>query len=239
MEPAAISAPQTLTARLTWQTPEGESREQLLGQGAIVIGRGEENDIFVIDEFMSRRHAEIRLEGETYFVTDLGSANGTRLNKQRLNESKSLQDGDVIKLGQVEFRFIQPKHPSPPPPPERLSPEELPKRPTLIIAEPDVLPYLEIGSELQRGFQFKLVKDKISIGRSSRGQQWDLMLHDRAVSRPQAQIEHLPEGFVLTDLQSANGTLVNGQEITAPYILKEGDAITFGEVVLVFHSGSG
>jgi ABC transport system ATP-binding/permease protein len=96
-----------------------------------------------------------------------------------------------------------------------------------------------VCSGLQRGYHFKLVKDKVMIGRSGRGQQWDLMLQDRAVSRPQAQIARTPEGYVLTDLNSANGTLVNGKEITAPHVLKEGDVITFGETAIVFRIGSG
>ena len=101
------------------------------------------------------------------------------------------------------------------------------------------MPHLEVGSGPQRTVRFDLVKDKTVIGRAGRGQQWDVVLQDRAVSRPHAQITREAEGFVLTDLDSANGTLVNGEAIFEPHTLSDGDAITFGEAVVIFRAGTG
>ncbi len=99
------------------------------------------------------------------------------------------------------------------------------------------LPYIEVQSGPQKGVRFELAKSKTTVGRRDRTRQWDIILQDRAVSRPQAEIEREANGFLLTDSSSVNGTLVNGREISQPHLLKEGDAITFGETILIFHTG--
>ena len=75
--------------------------------GRAVIGRGETADVRVDDVTISRRHAEIRPDGERWEVADLGSANGTLLNDDRLSAPVWLNDGDRITLGQVVLRFAQ------------------------------------------------------------------------------------------------------------------------------------
>jgi pSer/pThr/pTyr-binding forkhead associated (FHA) protein len=218
--------------RLTWLTPDGKTQEQVLDQGTIVIGRGGDCDIRTQDLLVSRHHARISSDGTSFLVTDLGSNNGTFVNNKRLEAAQTLQDGDILRIGGMKFNFIRP---APPPPPV----EEATIEKTLVTPAPAVTPNLEIASGPGEKTHLELVKEKMTIGRAGRGQQWDLMLQDRAVSRPQAQITCQAEGFVLTDLGSANGTLVNGVEISSPYVLKDGDAITFGETVLVFHAGAG
>ncbi len=72
-----------------------------------VIGRGQQADIQVIDEGISRRHAEIVHEGENIFIKDLGSTNGTYCNGDRINIHQ-LSDGDKIQVGSttiLKFTF--------------------------------------------------------------------------------------------------------------------------------------
>jgi pSer/pThr/pTyr-binding forkhead associated (FHA) protein len=212
--------------RLTWQTLEGESQERVLDKGKVIIGRMPEGcDICIADYYASRHHAEISFDGKNYLVRDLGSANGTFLNDQRLEAPQVLQDGDLVKVGRVVFYFERPASPAPS------------EFDTLELAAPAVIPYLEICSGGGKQSRFELINNKVTIGRAGGGKQWDLTLQDRAVSRPQAQIACQDDGYLLTDLGSANGTLVNGTEISAPHLLKDGDAIVFGETVLVFHAG--
>ena len=66
--------------------------------------RSKESDIRVSDPNVSRRHAEIRQEGSTYWVVDLGSTNGISVNGRNLKRSK-LDDGDRITLGSTEVVF--------------------------------------------------------------------------------------------------------------------------------------
>ncbi|MCU1282727.1 MAG: hypothetical protein JWM53_6273 [bacterium] len=72
-----------------------------------VIGRGQQADIQVIDEGISRRHAEIVHEGEKIVIRDLGSTNGTYCNGDKIGEHQ-LSDGDKIQVGSttiLKFTF--------------------------------------------------------------------------------------------------------------------------------------
>ena len=72
-----------------------------------VIGRGQQADIQVIDEGISRRHAEIVHQGDTIVIRDLGSTNGTYCNGDKIGEHQ-LSDGDKIQVGSttiLKFTF--------------------------------------------------------------------------------------------------------------------------------------
>jgi pSer/pThr/pTyr-binding forkhead associated (FHA) protein len=69
----------------------------------IMIGRGEECDIALPDRQVSRLHARIEWQGDSYYLVDLGSKNGTHLNGQEVRDTPaSLHDGDEI---QIALRF--------------------------------------------------------------------------------------------------------------------------------------
>lgn len=68
-------------------------------------GRHPESDIFLDDITVSRRHAEIAREGGGYVVRDVGSLNGTYLNRERV-ESAPLTDGDELQIGTFKLVFL-------------------------------------------------------------------------------------------------------------------------------------
>jgi hypothetical protein len=70
----------------------------------VVLGRSREADVRVPDESISRRHAEIRHEDGEYWLVDLGSMNGSRVNGKRVDRER-LGDGDRITLGSTEIVF--------------------------------------------------------------------------------------------------------------------------------------
>jgi DNA-binding NtrC family response regulator/pSer/pThr/pTyr-binding forkhead associated (FHA) protein len=72
---------------------------------AVVVGRGEEVDLRVGDASVSRRHAELRREGATLTVADLGSHNGTRVNGERLTAPRQLEPGDIVLVGAVPIVY--------------------------------------------------------------------------------------------------------------------------------------
>ena len=71
-----------------------------------MIGRSKDTDIQVADPNASRRHAEIRQEGATYWIVDLDSTNGLEVNGRRLKRAK-LADGDTVTLGSTDVTFSQ------------------------------------------------------------------------------------------------------------------------------------
>jgi hypothetical protein len=79
---------------------------------------------------------------------------------------------------------------------------------------------------------FSLAKPVVALGRLPES---DVVVDDPGASRQHARIAHASGGFVLTDLGSTNGTLVNDEPIRE-HTLHDGDRITIGETVLEFRS---
>ena len=69
------------------------------------IGRHPESDIFLDDITVSRRHAEIRRGGNGFTLNDVGSLNGTYVNRERVEEAR-LRSGDEIQIGKFKLVFI-------------------------------------------------------------------------------------------------------------------------------------
>ena len=67
------------------------------------IGRSPDNDIVLSDAKVSRHHAVIADDGRTILITDLGSANGVRVRRKRIDPSAELREGDRIRIGDEEF----------------------------------------------------------------------------------------------------------------------------------------
>jgi hypothetical protein len=75
-------------------------------QRRVVIGRSRDCDIQLADSNVSRRHAELRQEGASYWIVDLGSTNGMEVNGKRVKRAK-LRSGDTITLGSTEVTFTR------------------------------------------------------------------------------------------------------------------------------------
>jgi hypothetical protein len=69
------------------------------------IGRHPDSDIFLDDVTVSRRHAEFRRSGEDFTVSDVGSLNGTYVNRDRIDEV-TLKDGDEVQIGKYRLVFF-------------------------------------------------------------------------------------------------------------------------------------
>jgi hypothetical protein len=75
-------------------------------QPRIVIGRSRDCDVQLADSNVSRRHAELRQEGASYWIVDLGSTNGIEVNGKRVKRAK-LRSGDTITLGSTDVTFAR------------------------------------------------------------------------------------------------------------------------------------
>jgi len=81
----------------------GERKERLFSKFPISIGRLPDNDIVIIDEFVSRKHCKIIAEGESIVLEDLNSTNGSVLNDELVVESALLNDKDVLQIGKFQL----------------------------------------------------------------------------------------------------------------------------------------
>lgn len=81
----------------------GEVFEQIGAR--TLIGRSPECDVFLDDVTVSRRHAELLREGEQVVIRDLGSLNGTFVNRRRIEEAV-LEDDDELQIGKYRLTFL-------------------------------------------------------------------------------------------------------------------------------------
>ncbi|HYK00576.1 MAG TPA: FHA domain-containing protein [Thermoanaerobaculia bacterium] len=79
---------------------------------------------------------------------------------------------------------------------------------------------------------YPLLESEYTIGRSS---SHSISIPDGSVSSNHARILRTDKGFVLEDLQSRNGTFVNGEKLTEPRLLVDGDLIRVGKIIMTFN----
>jgi pSer/pThr/pTyr-binding forkhead associated (FHA) protein len=75
-----------------------------LTRDRMVVGRQEGSDVMLADAGASRRHAELRHDGDRWIITDLGSTNGTLVNERAVGE-RALEEGDRITIGRTVLEF--------------------------------------------------------------------------------------------------------------------------------------
>jgi len=78
-----------------------------LEPGLLVIGRALESHLHVDSPGVSRRHAELRVDDNSVTLSDLGSINGTFVNEARIQGPVALNNGDLVRLGVLVFRFYE------------------------------------------------------------------------------------------------------------------------------------
>jgi hypothetical protein len=89
---------------------EGERAGQrwTIQNDSMLVGRGTECDLVLPERQVSRQHIRIRIEGETYYIEDLDSKNGTWVNGQQLKGERLLKDGDEIQIAlAVKMSFLE------------------------------------------------------------------------------------------------------------------------------------
>ncbi|MFM9128125.1 MAG: FHA domain-containing protein [Solirubrobacterales bacterium] len=69
------------------------------------VGRGPDNEIFLDDITVSRNHALFVRRGSSWFIDDLGSLNGSYVNRRRV-DSAELEDGDELQIGKFKLTFF-------------------------------------------------------------------------------------------------------------------------------------
>lgn len=76
-----------------------------LDSDVVTVGRDPSSDIFLDDITVSRRHAEVARDGARYSIRDVGSLNGTYVNR-RLVDQGELNEGDEVQVGKFKLVFV-------------------------------------------------------------------------------------------------------------------------------------
>ena len=104
-EGAATEALPAGTALLLVKRGPNAGSRFLLDSDLTTVGRHPGSDIFLDDVTVSRRHAEFYRHGAGFVVRDVGSLNGTYVNRERIEET-ALNDGDEVQVGKFRLTFL-------------------------------------------------------------------------------------------------------------------------------------
>jgi phosphoserine phosphatase RsbU/P len=92
-------------AELQVTHPNGSTETVPLSRLRTTIGRSARSDVCIPDAFASRLHAEVRQEGDSFWLSDLGSANGTRYNGSIIAAPLPIYSGGEIQIGETKIKF--------------------------------------------------------------------------------------------------------------------------------------
>ncbi|MCX7835591.1 MAG: FHA domain-containing protein [bacterium] len=185
----------------------------------LTIGRNPDNDLVLQHPMVSNHHAILHKTLRGLLLEDVGSSNGTFHNHQRLTPKTPtpIQLGDVIMFAnQVALDW---KHP--------------------ILIQWINLPYEELlpqksPFQSRSVFTFDIVQGKkthYTIGRDNTN---DIVITHPRVSRKHAEVFQSEGQWVLRDLQSTNGTFVDGKRITESVITPQNQIVLAGNLVQLF-----
>lgn len=202
----------------------------LLTRQIIILGRQSDCDIILDDDRASRYHVFLTWDHAMGYLRDNHSTNGTVINGQSCQGPVPLHHGDIIEVAGSEFRFTYS---------EASGLATLAEQPTEQFAlagvrppapKPPVQARLTALTGPEPGRSWPVITGVVSIGR---GGDNIVVLPHASVSRHHAQIAVQPTGLYLFDIGSSNGASVNGEALVAPRLLRDGDHIQIGDVLLM------
>jgi pSer/pThr/pTyr-binding forkhead associated (FHA) protein len=278
-----------------------DGREYVLVGASLRFGRDAQCDVVVSGPQVSRRHCEIMVSTRGYVIVD-SSTNGTFVNGERVQNQRLLGRGDIVRVGEEEFRFyadiaaaaeapaaapaapqlvstgyfpspgakpssevsprtgedvaVSPQHAPPPaaarqappaatpsaaappaaappaaaPPPVTQPPAaQAPAAPA--PAAPQALAKFLVRTGQLKGQRLLVKVPIVNIGRADYN---DLIIPDDSVSSQHAKLTRREGVWVLVDLGSTNGTMVDGEPVSGEVPLAPGAFVRFGDVQLVF-----
>src|SRR2546425_6228774 len=223
-----------------------DGREYAIAGISLVFGRDASCDVVVPGKDVSRRHAEIVQTPKGYLLVD-SSTNGTSVNDVRVEGQRLLARADVITIGEEKFRFYADTAASPPanpqPGPDASAPPAVPPKKVESLKEtvhgvpsaprPSGAPlasFLVRGGAL-KGQRLSVKTPVVNIGRADYN---DLVLPDESVSTTHAKLQRREGVWVLVDLDSTNGTFIDGDQIKGEAPLAPGATVRLGDVSLVW-----
>lgn len=209
-----------------------DGREYAVRDEGLSIGRDAGCDVVVPANSVSRRHARIALEIKGYTITD-SSTNGIVVSGERVRSSRLLKRGDTVKVGPEEFRFYEEEAESEPTPPvaaPAIRVDTSPPAPAKPKA-PVLATLVVANSGPNHGQVYDITSTLTHIGR---GEHNDITLADDSVSDSHAKIQRRDNRWMLIDLDSTNGTYVDGGRLTGETELRGDTDVRFGGAKLIF-----
>jgi pSer/pThr/pTyr-binding forkhead associated (FHA) protein len=226
------------------------------------LGRDESCDIWLDDDMASRFHAELAWYEGKCCLTDCGSMNGVLLNGKRIHGSVFVEADNHIEVGSQHFSLalvtkediLKDQYD----PlihhtwrssldlqsnvwPAAVDPLSSPYATPHVSVETDQVlqihgssqesGYLVVQNGENMGQRLMLDTPMLTIGC---GSECSIILNDASIARVHAQIFSRPDGLFLQDMAGTHGTFLNGELVTGPQVLKVGDVVGLGNLLLAY-----
>ena len=203
-----------------------------------LVGRGSDCDLVIEDVSLSRHHAELTVTESRLRVRDLGSANGTFVNGDRIRDGQLAHD-DRIRFGNREFLVVAPI--------DLVKGRERVDDTTEVQGnfgdrrdgelETEILTGSALKAQLVEqtnvlgpGWRLQIDKSPLRLGRNADN---EVIVADVSVSRVHAELSLRGYRWQIEDLHSSNGVHVNGERVQVAR-LRDGDLIGIGRVEFLF-----
>lgn len=190
------------------------------------IGKSKANDIVLPLPTVARFHAVIAKKRKDWVVTDTSArAIGILVNGEKVDGSCVIENNDIITIGNIPLKFECE---------EALSSNS--KKQIRTEAQPSGEKSKTVAYGVLVDIKTKkpiyLKKQDVLIGR---GEDADIRIMSQTVSSHHARIYKTSRGWALSDLDSHNGTKLNGRFLTQSQLIFDEDMITFGDRVFIFY----
>lgn len=186
------------------------------------VGRSKSNDIVINLPSVSRFHAVIARKKQDWVITDTFSKSGIYIEGKKVNKSQVLQDGDFINIGGVNYKFNCA---------EAIGVSARNEIRKTAHNKNNGVAYAVLV-DVNTKMPVYIRKKDVLIGR---GNQCDIKLLSDTVSSEHARIHLTSKGWALSDLDSHNGTRLNGRYINEPQLIFDDDMIAFSDSVFIFY----
>jgi pSer/pThr/pTyr-binding forkhead associated (FHA) protein len=208
------------------------------------VGQAAGSHVRITDKAMAMNHCRLFRKDEEFTVYALSDSRPTLVNGKE-EKKVVLKNGDRLRVGETEllFEMVAPEDvakPSAPAKPSKAKKQPESREPA-VPAEPTerveraqaAEATLVVVDGKNRGTTYRLTEEQqFKIGRASTS---DIRLSDVKVSRDHCLIEQVGGHFIVVDLESANGTIVNGERVRKT-VLKNNDFLRLGFTVLRFQT---
>lgn len=201
----------------------------------LTIGRDPSCDMVLASRAASRVHATIAPSVLGYTLIDQ-SANGIVVNGVRMEGHRVLRQGDTLRIADEDFRFeADPASFAPDVPVQQAAPESVhgPSPQSLPEAPAPLLASIEVLSGPLKGLRFRLTRPTAEIGRAPG---CDVQLADESISGRHASLVQRGNSWTILDLNSRNGTLVEGEIVRDQRVLPGVCEMQLGTLRLLFRS---
>ena len=200
--------------------PNGEHEPVELKDGTELVGAAPTSDVMLSAPGIAQRHCELRTRGDVTVVVPLDAQAATVLNGKQIAGETPIKPGDLLLFAKIGCRIVAMEKQPPQPIRKAVAASgDDDGRTRVRMALPKYM--LRGVSGPTFGKTYAMV-GTLMLGRST---DCDISIASDEISRHHAKLQVVPDGVMVEDMGSANGTFVNNQRVHAGTLLKAGDEL--------------